>query len=76
MKTLPQDRDAAIEANRATIEGRHVRVVGTFDSREEADRSAKYMSKKFEPTLNAGWNLQIIVFQEHFERSAESIADV
>ncbi|HYI95872.1 MAG TPA: hypothetical protein VEX68_20190 [Bryobacteraceae bacterium] len=65
MKTLPQDRDAAIEANRATIEGRHVRVVETFDSWEEAVRSAKYMSKKFERTLNAGWNLQIIVFHEH-----------
>lgn len=60
LENLRRDRDAALEANRKKIKGKQIKVLGTYDSLEEANTSAKYMSQKFEPTLNAGWNLQIM----------------
>ena len=57
---LPEDREQALEENAARIKRREATLLGTYETMDQAQVSAHYLSKKREPTRNAGW-LQVQV---------------
>jgi hypothetical protein len=65
LRGLPQERDMAVQQNRSRRERKEVQVLGTYGSREEAERAAEWLQVNFEPTLNAGWlDVQVVSIPE------------
>jgi hypothetical protein len=58
---LAEQRDSALRDNLAKIERKEIQILGTYASTEQATTTARYLRKKREPTLNAGWlNVHVV----------------
>jgi hypothetical protein len=60
LKALPEQGESALLENRARIERKEVRVLGTYKSVAEAEEAVTRLTKRYEP--NGGWlNVHVVM---------------